>query len=258
MPRKWDRTNERACPRFAGKVCFGQCWYSGWARWLTGPGRRDFTKPIQSGRSWTETRQQPPTAQSTRKGEESTHSCHIAHRILILSFVFYLAATACLHGCTPISIHLPGAIVFLTVGFPFPVLAGSMFLLCWVPSTLLSQLTHLCCPCGVLYALYPYSAFSLIHKARSFQHPKGEDFKKRVLNPKFKEWLIICISIIKRENVYLKGSLNEKGDNKASENDGSFCVRAIELTRVLKESHQTKHEGRRANRLCFPPGQSQV
>lgn len=73
MPRKWDRANGKACPRCADKVCSGLCWYSGWPRLLTGPGRRDFTKPTQPGRSRAETRQEPRTPRSIRKGKRSIH-----------------------------------------------------------------------------------------------------------------------------------------------------------------------------------------
>lgn len=62
MPGKWDRANGRACPRCARKVCCGLCWYCGWPRLWTRPGRPDCTRATQPS-------QQPLTLQSTRKGK---------------------------------------------------------------------------------------------------------------------------------------------------------------------------------------------
>lgn len=83
MPRKWERANGRACLRFAEKVCFGLCWYSGWPPLLKGPGRRDFTKPTQPGRIWAETRQQPLTPRFTRESKESIYIITIPRHIVL-------------------------------------------------------------------------------------------------------------------------------------------------------------------------------
>lgn len=98
MPRKWDRANGKACPRFAEKVCFGLYWYSGWPRLWTGPGRRDFTKPTQPGRSTTETRQQPLTPQSIRKGKENFHFIVTLYYYHAVCKLLYAHKLFCLHS----------------------------------------------------------------------------------------------------------------------------------------------------------------
>lgn len=126
MPRKWDRANGRACLRFAGKVCFGLRCCSGWPTVLTGPGRRDFTKPTRPGRIWTESKQQPLTPLFTRESKQHSHYYSSAWLWWFLSctdqlFKNYPSYIWCLAYTS--SIHLPASIVFLTAGFLFPVLA---------------------------------------------------------------------------------------------------------------------------------------
>lgn len=96
-----------------------------------GPGKRDFTKPIQPGLIWTESRQQRLTPQFTRESKGKRY--FILSCIIIISVFFIVSLTleshvlSCHHVLcrpTPTSIHLPGSIVFPTVRFLFPVLAA--------------------------------------------------------------------------------------------------------------------------------------
>lgn len=125
---------------------------------MTGPGRRDFTKPTQPGRS----KQQPLTPQSTRKGKKRIYFVLLQY-LRMLCFMltpdfallywhnnisslpgiyFKPHSTSLLYLLFTISIHLPDPIVFLTVGFLFPVLAAHIApLTC--PCLLLSQPTSL-------------------------------------------------------------------------------------------------------------------
>lgn len=133
MPRKWGRANRRASLRFAGKLCFGLCCYSGWPTLQTGPGRRDFTKPTRPGRIWTEGRRQLLTPQFTRGSKERSLSfqCAIVMICVFNSSTFFQAHSL-----------LHSSIVFLTVGFLFPVLAAHT-----------APLTRTCCQSSPSFSL---------------------------------------------------------------------------------------------------------